>query len=150
MSSLEVNKIAGAILLAGLVAMITGFIAHELVNPERQGGESGGAEIAGTAPAAAPAAPAPIEPVSGLIAKADAAAGQEIAKKCQQLPRLHQGRPEQGRARISGASSARIRRKWRTIRSSDAMKSREAKTWTYEELNDFLTAPKVDMSRAPR
>jgi len=69
MASLEMNKIAGAILVAGLVAMVTGFVAHELVNPERQGGESAGSETA--AAPAAPAAPSAIEPVSPLLAKAD-------------------------------------------------------------------------------
>jgi cytochrome c len=142
MSSLEVNKIAGAVLLAGLVAMITGFIAHELVNPERQGGEGG--EAAVSAPAAAPAAPAPIEPVSGLIAKADVTAGQQIAQKCQQCHDFTKGGPNKVGPNlwgIVGSHPAEVA----NYAFSDAMKARQSKTWTYEELNDFLTAPKVDI-----
>ena len=147
MASLEVNKIAGAILLAGLVAMVTGFIAHELVNPERQGGEAGGGtEMAGTAPAtpAAPAAPAPIEPVSGLLAKADASAGQQIGQKCAQCHDFTKGGPNKVGPNlwgIVGSHPAEVA----NYAFSDAMKARESKTWTYEELNDFLTAPKVDV-----
>jgi cytochrome c len=142
MSSLELNKIVGAILLAGLVAMITGFIAHELVNPEHQGGE-GGAEVAGTAPAA-PEAPAPIEPVSALLAKADVSAGQQIAQKCQQCHDFTKGGPNKVGPNlwgIVGSHPAEVP----NFAFSDAMKARESGTWTYEELNDFLTAPKVDI-----
>ncbi|HEX3064503.1 MAG TPA: cytochrome c family protein [Dongiaceae bacterium] len=144
MASLEVNKVAGAILLAALVAMVTGFIAHELVNPERQGGEAGGGtEMAGTAPAA-PAAPAPIEPVSGLLAKADASAGQQIGQKCAQCHDFTKGGPNKVGPNlwgIVGSHPAEVA----NYAFSDAMKARESKTWTYEELNDFLTAPKVDV-----
>jgi cytochrome c len=143
MSSLEVNKIAGAILFAGLVAMITGFIAHELVNPERQGGEGGGMEVAGTAPAA-PATPAPVEPVSGLLAKADVNAGQQTAQKCQQCHDFTKGGPNKVGPNlfgIVGSHPAEVP----NYAFSDAMKARESGTWTYEELNDFLVAPKVDI-----
>ncbi len=143
MASLELNKIAGAILLAGLVAMITGFIAHELVNPERQGGGGGGPEVAGAAPAA-PAAPAPVEPVLGLLAKADVSAGQQIAVKCQQCHDFTKGGPNKVGPNlfgIVGSHPAEVA----NYAFSDAMKARESKTWTYEELNAFLVAPKVDI-----
>jgi cytochrome c len=146
MSSLEMNKIVGAVLLAGLVAMVTGFVAHELVNTERQGGEATGAQVVG-APAAGetPAAPAAvIEPVSGLLAKADVAMGQQIAQKCQACHDFNKGGPNKIGPNlwgIVGSHPAEVA----NYAFSDAMKARETKTWTYEELNDFLAGPKTDV-----
>ncbi len=135
------TSVAGAVLFAGLVAMVTGFIAHELVNPEHQGGEGGEAAI--TAPAA-PAAPAPVEPVSGLIAKADVSAGQTIGQKCAQCHDFTKGGPNKVGPNlwgIVGSHPAEVA----NYQFSDAMKARESKTWTYEELNAFLIAPKQDI-----
>ena len=142
MSSLELNKIVGAILVAGLVAMGTGFVAHELVNPERQGGESAGTEIATVA--GAPAAPAVVEPVSGLVAKADIAAGQQTAKKCTNCHDFNKGGPNKVGPKlwgIVGSHPAEVP----NYAFSDAMKGRQSRTWTYEELNDFLASPKADV-----
>src|ERR1019366_691069 len=145
MSSLEMNKIAGAILVAGLVAMVTGFVAHELVNPERQGGESAGTgtETAGAA-STAPAAPAAIEPVSPLLAKADVAAGQETAKKCMSCHDFTKGGPNKigpDLWGIVGSHPAEVA----NYAFSDAMKGRASTNWTYEDLNDFLVSPKKDI-----
>jgi cytochrome c len=145
MSSLEMNKIAGAILVAGLVAMVTGFVAHELVNPERQGGESAGTgtETAGAA-STAPAAPAAIEPVSPLLAKADVAAGQETAKKCMSCHDFTKGGPNKIGPNlwgIVGSHPAEVA----NYAFSDAMKGRASTNWTYEDLNDFLVSPKKDI-----
>ncbi len=139
MSSLELSKIIGAILLAGLVAMVTGFVAHELVNPERQGGE--GAAPAGET-AAAPQGPPVIEPVSALLAKADVGAGQEIAKKCAICHDFTKGGPNKVGPNlwgIVGSHPAEVA----NYAFSAAMKQRESKTWTYEELDAFLTLPKT-------
>jgi cytochrome c len=136
------TPVAGAVLFAGLVAMITGFIAHELVNPERQGGEGG--QVAVSAPAAAPAAPAPVEPVSGLIAKANVSAGQAIGQKCAQCHDFTKGGPNKVGPNlwgIVGSHPAEVA----NYAFSDAMKARESKTWTYEELNAFLVGPKQDI-----
>ncbi len=147
MSSLEMNKIVGAVLLAGLVAMVTGFVAHELVNTERQGGEATGAQVA-TAPAAGetPAAPtAVIEPVSGLLAKADVAMGQQVAQKCQACHDFNKGGPNKVGPNlwgIVGSHPAEVP----NYSFSDAMQARKDKTWTFEELDAFLASPKTDVS----
>jgi cytochrome c len=145
MSSLEINKIAGAILVAGLVAMVTGFVAHELVNTERPGGQSAGGESA-AAPAAetTASAPAPIEPVSPLLAKADVAAGQETAKKCATCHDFNKGGPNKIGPNLWGIVGSHPG-EVPNYAFSDAMKGRESKTWTYEELNDFLAGPKTDV-----
>jgi len=138
MASLELNKIVGAILLGGLVSMVTGFVAEELVKPH--------GEIAETAapPTAAPSAPAVIEPVSGLLAKADVAAGQATAKKCQTCHDFTKGGPNKIGPNlwgIVGSKPAAVA----GYSFSDAMKQRADKTWTYEELNQFLAGPRADV-----
>lgn len=140
MSSFEMNKIIGAILASGLLAMVAGFIAHELVNPEHQGGE-----VAATSemPEAAQG-PAVIEPVSPLLAKADVGPGQETAKKCAACHDFTKGGPNKIGPNlwgIVGSHPAEVA----SYSFSDAMKARSGKTWTYEELNDFLAGPRADV-----
>src|SRR5262249_47495249 len=80
-NAMDINKPVGAVLVAGLLAMVTGLIADILVptGEGEHGGEPGTHEQAQTAQepsgGAAPAAAA-IEPVLGLLATADVAAGQ--------------------------------------------------------------------------
>src|SRR5258706_16043461 len=77
-SSLEFKKILGAVLLAGMVALVWGLLADHLVGGSHEGGAPAGGEAV---VASAPTPAAPIEPVLPLLAAADAAAGQKIAPK---------------------------------------------------------------------
>jgi cytochrome c len=141
MSSIEINKIIGALLLAGLVAHITGTISQFLVHPHHMeaeaaiptGSEGGGAQ---------PAKPAPIEPVSPLMANADPAQGQTIAKKCATCHSFDQG----GAAKVGpnlwgilGNHHAHME----GFAYSTAMAALKDKIWDYEELNQFLANPKA-------
>src|SRR5262245_22053826 len=78
MSSLEANKVAAAILVGGMITLSAGILADFIYKPHHEAEASKGAE-GGAAPAA-PAGQKPVEPVLGLIAKADAAKGENIAK----------------------------------------------------------------------
>ena len=80
MASLEGNKIAAAILVGGMITLSVGIITDFIYQP-RHGAEAAHAGGEGAAPAAKQ--PAPLEPVLGLIATADVAKGETIAKKCQ-------------------------------------------------------------------
>ena len=142
MDTLEVNKFVGAILVGGLVAMVTGSIAHMLVSPKHHEGGEMAAISSGAAPepSAAPA-PAAIEPVSPLLAKADPHKGQQIATKCQACHDFTKGGPNKIGPNlwgIVGSKPAEVP----GYSFSDAMKAREDKPWTYEALNDFLAAPR--------
>ena len=55
MSSMEFNKLSGAILLGGLVAMMSGFIAELLVSPKHLEENAYKVDTAAIAPAAEPA-----------------------------------------------------------------------------------------------
>src|SRR5258706_15752734 len=94
-SSLEFNKIIGAVLLGGMVALVSGLLADRLVgSPHEEGGpgEGGGAAMGASAPAPAP----PIEPGLGLLATADVPAGQKIAQKSAQSHSFGKGEPAKG------------------------------------------------------
>ena len=77
------NKIAGAILSAGLLAMLTGFASQVLYSPGELATPAYAIAVAEpqatTAKVAAPAGP---EPVVALLASASTDAGKKTAKKC--------------------------------------------------------------------
>ena len=144
MNTLELNKIIGAILVGGLVMMVTGIMGHMLVSPKSHGEAaaiSGGEVGGGGGGEAAPAAPAVIEPIAPLLAKADPAKGQQIAAKCQACHDFTKGGPNKIGPNlwgIVGSKPAEVP----GYSFSDAMKAREDKPWTYQALDEFLTAPR--------
>jgi cytochrome c len=140
MASLEMNKIAGAILAAGLVAMVSGFIADELVKPQQATTEA----PAGAVAPAQPAGPVAIEPVSPLLAKADVAAGQQTARQCQACHDFTKGGPNKIGPNLWGVVGSKPG-EVAGYAFSDAMKQRASKPWTYEELNKFLAGPRSDV-----
>ena len=83
MNGFELNKLTAAILLAVLIAMVAGFVAKELVEPEKLAKNvfvvEGVGQEAAAPTAAAPAGPPKIEP---FLAKADVTAGEKTARVC--------------------------------------------------------------------
>ena len=76
MSSIEINKIVAAILTAGIVAGVSGFLADALVNPHEL--EEPVYVVAGAASDEATDEAAPEAPDLGtLMAAADAASGEK-------------------------------------------------------------------------
>jgi cytochrome c len=138
---LFVNKVAAAVLSAGLLAMITGFIAHQLYHPEMPEKPAyviaEGVQAASTQTASAPAGPQPITP---LLANASVENGQKVAKKCASCHTF-----EKGGANKIGPNL------WNVVGSkpahtegysySGAMQSND-KEWDYEALSEFLYNPR--------
>src|ERR1700749_2741818 len=85
--SLEANKIAAAVLVGGMLTLSVGLISNMIY-----GGHEGN-EGEKAAPAAAAPKPAPIDPVSPLLASADAAKGQDSAKICLTCHTFGKGEP---------------------------------------------------------
>jgi cytochrome c len=142
MNGFEFNKVLAAILLAMLIAMVTGFIAHHLVEPEKlkknvyvvegvQAADTGGA-------AAAPKGPPPIEP---LLAKANVEAGQKYARVCGTCHSFGKGE-----AAIIGPNLYGVvngpHDHMPGYDYSDAMKAMRDAKWTVDELNEFLYNPR--------
>jgi cytochrome c len=139
MSSLEGNKIAAAILVGGMITLSVGIVTDFIYRPhhEAQAAHEGGAEGEGAAPAAKPA---PLEPVLGLLASADAAKGQALAKKCESCHTF----TADGKNKVGPGLYGVIGRMAGThpdFAYSDAMKA-HGKPWTFADLNHFIARPK--------
>ena len=76
------NMIAGAVLLSGIIAMGSGFISHLLVQPTHLAENAYPIEVAESSAATGTDKPAGPEPIAPMLAAADVAAGEKLAKKC--------------------------------------------------------------------
>jgi len=140
MDSLELNKIVGAVLVGGMVALVSGILAEKLVEPHHvTGGET---VAAGGAAPAAPTAPAAavLEPVTPLLAQADVKAGEQVFKKCATCHNADKG----GKAKV-GPDLWNIvggpRAQFPGFSYSDALKGKSG-NWDYDSLNEWLFSPK--------
>jgi cytochrome c len=133
--SLEANKIAAAILVGGLLTLSTGLVANMIY-----GGHEGAEGEKAAAPAAPAAKAAPIDPVSGLLASADVAKGQDSAKACLACHTFAKGEPHKVGPNLWGVVGGPTAHE-PDFNYSDAIK-KLASTWTYENLNHFLASPK--------
>lgn len=144
--SLEFNKIAAGVLAAGVVAMLSGFIAKQLIHPERL--EEPAYQTAGMAEGAtgsehggSTAAADVLEPVLPLLAAADPVKGQAVAKACATCHSFEEGGATKvgpNLYNIVGASHAHVE----GFGYSDAMAALKGTAWDYEALNHFLANPK--------
>ena len=140
---LLVNKIVGAILTAGLVAMVSGFFANVLYHPDIPVKQAYAIAVpdkpaAATQAAAAPAGP---EAVAGLLAAASAESGKKLTKKCTACHSLKKG----GKNKIGPALWDVVGRDKASVagfKYSAALKGLGG-DWSYEDLNKFVFKPKV-------
>ncbi len=143
MNSFEVNKIVGAILGTLLFVMGIGFLAEAIYAPKTGAGpgyalpEPEGTETASSAPVIV------VTPLPVLLASASVDDGAKVAKKCVSCHNFGEGDGNKTGPHLYGVVG-------RTIASiedfaySDALHALadEHGTWTFENLNAFLTRPK--------
>ncbi len=144
MSSFEWNKIIASVLAAMIVAMVTGILASQIVQPKHlekavymPPGAEGGAAAAPVAAEKAPTGPAPIGP---FMAKADAAKGKQIAKVCQQCHTLAKGEPNKIGPNLFGVAEEKIAAVPGYQFSQALLKHKDDK-WDPEKLNVWLYRP---------
>jgi cytochrome c len=92
MSGLELNKIAAAILLAALIAMVVGVVANVLYKPKLEVAQRGYQVEVSEAPSgdAASAPEVPVD-IAQLMATANAEEGAKVVKKCLACHTLEEG-----------------------------------------------------------
>ena len=138
----EFNKVAGGLLLAGVVTMFIGIFGNTLV-PKQDGGhgaEPHGAEVAAAAPATR-SAPAGPEPIAGMLAEADIARGESITKKCTTCHTFDEGGAAKQGPNLYDIVGADIAAQG-DFGYSDAMAEHPGE-WSYANLNAFLFKPKT-------
>jgi cytochrome c len=142
--SFEANKIAAAILVAMILAMVSGILADKLVHPQMLAKNV--YQVAGSAPEAsasgAPAAPAGPEPIGPLLASASADAGKNDTKVCNACHTFDKGQPNRIGPNLYGVIGVGIAEDRNGYDFSSALKTAGAgKTWTPDLLNQWLFKP---------
>lgn len=143
MDSFELNKIIGAILGTLLFVMGVGFVAEAIYRPiEGRGPGYALPEPAGE-PSAAQAQPAtPAVPLGVLLASANAEQGQNAVRKCQSCHNFGEGEANKQGPLLYGVVGRPIAsHEGFSYSKSMAARGAAGETWTYENLNEFLTAP---------
>ncbi len=141
MNNMEFNKIFAAVLLAGIIAMFSGFVANKLVHPkdlkEDAVAVEGGAVVAG----AGPAVEATAEPILALLADADLDKGLKLTKACAACHSFDQGGPNGVGPNLYGVVGAN-KQAHAGYSYSGSLNEQGGNVWTYAELNKFLWKPK--------
>lgn len=134
---MESNKLLAAILVAGIIAMLAGFVSHLLVAPEKL--TENAYKIEGAEPATVASAAAAAEPIQDLLASADPAQGEKISKMCSSCHTFGAGEPNRVGPNlhgIIGKSLASVS----GFAYSDALKKKGG-AWDKDHLNAFLWSP---------
>jgi cytochrome c len=143
MDSFELNKIMGAVLGTLLFVMGAGFVAEAIYHPIEGRGpgyalpEPVAAEHGGEVAAAEPEIPLGV-----LLASASAERGAAAVKKCASCHNFGEGEPNKQGPGLYGVVG-RLEGSHEGFAYSEGMLAHNAAgdTWTYENLNHFLTKP---------
>jgi cytochrome c len=139
-SDLENNKIFAAVLIAGIVIMLSGFIANKFIPDEDLEEDAFPIEAIEVAAAGAPVVEAVAEPIAELIAAADVARGQKLSKACAACHSFDKGGPNKIGPNMWGTYNNK-KGHIASFAYSDALLAKGG-VWDVENLNAFLWKPK--------
>ncbi|MCI5059677.1 MAG: cytochrome c family protein [Alphaproteobacteria bacterium] len=140
MGGMEFNKIFAAILVAGIAAMMAGFVAEKLTKPHKLKENAypiEGVEVAGGGPKKEKLA----EPVLALLAQADIARGQKVSKACAACHTFDKG----GANGVGPNLWNLVGGKKQSVAGfsySGVLNAQGGDVWSYAALNKFLWKPK--------
>lgn len=141
MNNMEFNKIFAAVLVAGVVAALSGFIAREVVHPHALHENAVAVESSGEPGAGGAAAPKTAEPILAMIAGADVARGQTLSRACAACHNM-----DKGGANATGPALWGVVGRGKGTHAgfaySEDMKAKGG-PWSYADLNTFLWKPKA-------
>jgi len=140
MSDPESNKIFAAILIAGIVAMLGGFIAKLLVHPKEPAKDAVPIEGEVVAATGIPQKPEKPKPILHLIATAEVARGEKLSRACAACHSFNKGGPNKVGPNLWGTVGAE-KGHIKGFAYSDALMAKGGE-WTYLALNKFLWKPK--------
>lgn len=141
MSTLEINKIIASVLTVGVVASLTAFLSEVLTHPHHL--EEPVYVVAGVSGGEAQevAAVEEIDDVAGMMAEADAAAGEKIAKKCTSCHTFEKGGPNKIGPNLWDVVNRQVASKG-DFSYSATLAGMSGQRWSYHDLNEFLKKPK--------
>jgi cytochrome c len=145
MDSFEFNKVAGAVLGTALLVMALGIVAEAVYapdEPEKPGYVIAVPETTEGGETTTPAAPE-VAPIAARLQTADAAAGETSTRVCLTCHTFQKGQPPKVGPNLWGIVGGPAAHE-ADFEYSDAMLQRKAegKTWTFDDLDQFLAAPK--------
>jgi cytochrome c len=142
MDSFELNKIMGAILGTCLVVLATSFAASAYFAPTMPAKPGFEIAVKEAAPSGPAAKPAPSEPIEKLLQTASAEKGANDVKVCKTCHTLEKGGPNRVGPNLYGIVGDKRGEGRNGFNFSAAMKAKGG-TWTFDDLNHFLTNPKA-------
>lgn len=141
--NIELNKIAGGVLGTCLFAMGLGAVSNMIYTPHKPAKPGYDLPVGEASAKPAAAAAAPAAPLSQLMAKADAAKGQDAFKACAACHTADKGGANKVGPHLYGVV-ARAKGSVAGFGYSDAMKAKGG-DWSFQALDAFIANPKADV-----
>ena len=143
MSSFEFNKIFAAVLVAGIVAMLAGFISKKAVHPEMLEKDVVTIEGSDVSHGGASNKPKLPDPITHLLAEASIEKGAKLTKACAACHSFEKGGPVKQGPNMWNTVNSDIGKK-AGFEYSDTFANATGQ-WDYASLNQFLAKPKAYM-----